>query len=131
MRQTLVRAAAELDVEPPADDLRGWVFALMHVIYAREMRTAHADDGIDEPGQEPAGGGPIGPLQLRELERALAQLRPDQRSVLLLVTLEGMSYEEVARSLGISVGTVIARLTRARRKLRALLLAAPKLTVVK
>jgi RNA polymerase sigma-70 factor (ECF subfamily) len=104
----------------------------MHAIYARDMRSQNADNGVDDPAPEPApGSGPIGPLQLRELERALAQLGPEQRSVLLLVTLEGMSYEQVASSLGVSVGTVIARLARARRKLRALLLAAPKLTVVK
>lgn len=131
VRQTLVRAASELDIEPPSADLRGWVFALMHAIYARDMRAMHADDA-EEPGAEPAPAGPLmGPLQLRDLERALAQLPPEQRAVLLLVTLEGMGYEEVARLLGISVGTVIARLARARRKLRALLLAAPKLTVVK
>ena len=132
VRQTLIRAASELDLDAPASELRGRVFALMHATYTRDMRSVHSDDGLDDAGSEPPpGSAPIGPLQLRDLERALAQLGPEQRSVLLLVTLEGMSYEEVARSLGISIGTVIARLARARRKLRSLLLAAPKLTVVK
>src|SRR6266851_2692900 len=44
------------------------------------------------------------------------------RAALLLVTLEDMSYEEVAHALGIPMGTVMSRLSRAREKLRALML---------
>ncbi len=73
-------------------------------------------------------------LVLRDLDRAIARLPADQRAVLLLVTLEEMSYEEVARTLGIPIGTVMSRLSRAREKLRAMMLgqgAATKLKVVK
>src|SRR5437667_12120713 len=69
-----------------------------------------------------------------DLDRAIARLPTEQRSVLLLVTLEEMSYEEVAHALGIPIGTVMSRLSRAREKLRAMMLgqgAAAKLKVVK
>ena len=130
MQETLTRASSSLDLTLQAGDLRAGVFALMHAIYVSDMRALQAADAEEEDDAAP-GGPPLGPLQLRDLERALAQLGAEQRSVLLLVTLEGLGYEEVARMLGISVGTVIARLARARRRLRALLLAARKLTVVK
>jgi RNA polymerase sigma-70 factor (ECF subfamily) len=57
-------------------------------------------------------------VNLRDLERGLAQLSPDQRQVLLLVCLEDMSYEQVARVTGVPIGTVMSRLHRARERLR-------------
>ncbi|TMR93941.1 RNA polymerase sigma factor [Nonomuraea basaltis] len=57
----------------------------------------------------------------RELAGALASLPRGHRDVLLLVAWEDMSYEEVARALDISVGTVRSRLHRARKKARNVL----------
>ena len=56
-----------------------------------------------------------------ELERALAQLPLEQQQVILLVGLEGMSYEDTAGILTIPVGTVRSRLSRGRNALRELL----------
>jgi RNA polymerase sigma-70 factor (ECF subfamily) len=73
-------------------------------------------------------------LLVRDLDRGIARLPAEQRAVLLLVTLEEMSYDEVARTLGIPIGTVMSRLSRAREKLRAMMLgqgAPAKLKVVK
>jgi RNA polymerase sigma-70 factor (ECF subfamily) len=73
-------------------------------------------------------------LLVRDLDRLIALLPSEQRAVLLLVTLEDMSYEEVARTLSIPMGTVMSRLSRAREKLRLLMLgqaASAKLKVVK
>ncbi|MFC5522677.1 sigma factor-like helix-turn-helix DNA-binding protein [Polaromonas jejuensis] len=55
-----------------------------------------------------------------DLHRCLMRLPQDQRAVLLLVSLEDMSYEEVARITGVPVGTVMLRLSRARARLRDL-----------
>jgi RNA polymerase sigma-70 factor, ECF subfamily len=54
----------------------------------------------------------------RRLERALEHLPFDQRTAVVLREIDGLSYEEIAYSLGVAVGTVKSRLTRARRALR-------------
>src|ERR1700747_1825182 len=64
-------------------------------------------------------------LELRDLERAIAQLPEEQRSVILLVGLEGMRYEEVAAVLDVPVGTIRSRLSRGREALRRLTGAVP------
>jgi RNA polymerase sigma-70 factor (ECF subfamily) len=55
----------------------------------------------------------------RDIERALSTLVEEQRSVLLLVMLEGMSYREVADIQGVPIGTVMSRLARARAHVKA------------
>jgi len=56
-----------------------------------------------------------------ELHRCLMRLPQDQRAALLLVSLEDMSYEDVARTTGVPVGRVMSRLSRARARLRELM----------
>ena len=60
-----------------------------------------------------------------DLQRCLLRLPPEQRAVLLLVSVEELSYEEVAQVLAIPIGTVMSRLSRARSRLRELLDAPP------
>jgi len=67
------------------------------------------NDAADQAGPE-AGS--------RDIERALATLADDQRSVLLLVVLEGLSYREVAEVQGVPIGTVMSRLSRARMQIK-------------
>jgi len=59
--------------------------------------------------------------QLNALNSALQRLPDEHREVLLLVTLEGFSYDEAAHTLGLPIGTVMSRLARARGKLAVLL----------
>ena len=59
-------------------------------------------------------------LHWRDLIRALNSLSEEQRTVVLLVTVENLSYAEVARVLGIPIGTVMSRLARGRERLRQL-----------
>lgn len=88
----------------------------VHVNHLRARRefTPLDDEALDTPvraTQEIA-------LQGRDLGRAVAQLPDGQREVLLLVVLEDMSYQDVAETLGIPIGTVMSRLSRAREKVR-------------
>jgi RNA polymerase sigma-70 factor (ECF subfamily) len=73
------------------------------------MAPIDDNDAADQAGPE-AGS--------RDIERALATLADDQRSVLLLVVLEGLSYREVAEVQGVPIGTVMSRLSRARMQIK-------------
>ena len=135
VQDTLERAWAKLHLYRRGTDLRAWLFTVMHNVHVNKVRATRATDTLDDEMPELAIRAPQGDaLVVRDLDRAIALLPTEQRAVLLLVTLEDMSYEEVARALGIPMGTVMSRLSRAREKLRALMLgqaAAAKLKVVK
>lgn len=61
------------------------------------------------------------------IDKAIGRLPPDQRAVLVLVDVNGFDYDEAAAALGCSLGTVKSRLSRARAKVRDILLAHPEL----
>ena len=69
-------------------------------------------------------------LLIHDLNRAIGELPAGQRAVLLLVTLENMTYDQVARTLDIPIGTVTSRLARAREKLRDAVLDAVRVRAV-
>lgn len=123
VQDTLERAWAKLHLYRRGTDLRAWLFTVMHNVHVNKVRATHATDPLDEEGPELAQRAVQGDsLIVRDLDRSIALLPAEQRSVLLLVTLEDLSYEEVARTLGIPMGTVMSRLSRAREKLRAMML---------
>jgi RNA polymerase sigma factor (sigma-70 family) len=135
VQDTLERAWAKLHLYRRGTDLRAWLFTVMHNVHVnkvRAMRTTELlDDEMPELAQRPTQGDA---LLVRDLDRLISLLPVEQRAVLLLVTLEDMSYEEVARTLGIPMGTVMSRLSRAREKLRLMMLgqaASAKLKLVK
>ncbi len=135
VQDTLERAWTKLHLYRRGTDLRAWLFTVMHNVHVNRVRATRPTDVLDDELPELAQRAPQGDaLLVRDLDRAIARLPAEQAAVLLLVTLEEMSYEEVARSLGIPIGTVMSRLSRAREKLRAMMLgqsAAAKLKLVK
>ena len=102
--------------------LLSWLLTVMHNLYANQWqqaarhRTVELDDTQD-PSHDPM---PKLALQL-DLERALGLLSPQAREVLLLIGMEQFSYSEAAQMLGVPVGTVMSRLSRAREQLRRLM----------
>lgn len=104
-------------------DMRAWLFGIMHNLHvdqlrARRLHTTALDD--DAPYPAPAAN-PAARLEVRDLQTALDLLPAEQREILLLVALEGMTYEQVAQALGLPAGTVMSRLSRGRASLRALM----------
>jgi RNA polymerase sigma-70 factor (ECF subfamily) len=135
VQDTLERAWTKLHLYRRGTDLRAWLFTVMHNVHVNKLRstrlTEELDDEAAELAQRPSQGDS---LLVRDLDRSIALLPAEQRSVLLLVTLEEMSYEEVARTLGVPIGTVMSRLSRAREKLRAMMHGQPataRLKVIK
>ena len=137
VQDTLERAWGKFHLWRRGSDLRAWLFAIMHNVHVNSLRKNVAapallplqEDALDVPvraDQEDA-------LQVRDLQTALGHLPPEQREVLLLVGLEEMRYEEVARVLDLPLGTVMSRLSRGRERLRQIMAgsAVPALRVVK
>lgn len=122
VQDTLERAWTRFHLWQRGTDLRAWLFTVMHNVHVNRTRGLRHHLQFDEDAPD-AGSKPTenAALELRDLERALAALPVEQREVLLLVALEDMSYAEMAATLGIPLGTVMSRLSRARERLRALM----------
>jgi RNA polymerase sigma-70 factor (ECF subfamily) len=125
VQDTLERAWIKFHLWKPAQDMRPWLFTIMHNLYvnqvrstARRRRVSDEADGDDAPFTR---ANQTDLLELNDIATCLERLPMEQREVLLLVSLEDLSYAEVGQILSIPIGTVTSRLARARTRLRALL----------
>ncbi|MBI2316843.1 MAG: RNA polymerase sigma factor [Betaproteobacteria bacterium] len=122
VQDTLERAANKLHLWRPGSDMRAWLFAILHNLFINQTKKLRPVVALD-PDQLPAIL--VKPtqsvrLEIADVEKALQAVSAEQREVLLLVAIEQMTYEEVARTLSIPLGTVMSRLSRAREHLRRL-----------
>lgn len=106
---------------------RRWLMTTMHCVFSnglrkssRQMQPRALDEGEITHAGYAGTGNQIPRVEAHDLDCALQMLSKQQREVVLMVGLEGMSYEEVALVLGIPVGTVMSRLSRGRERLREL-----------
>ncbi len=123
VQDTLERAWAKAALWPGVNDMRAWLFGIMHNLHVDGLRRPHLHTeslGEDTP-EIPVPPRQDEGLAVLDLQAALDLLPREQKEVLLLVSLEEMSYVEVAQALGIPVGTVMSRLSRGRERLRGLL----------
>jgi RNA polymerase sigma-70 factor (ECF subfamily) len=125
VQDCLVRGLSKLHLWQEGTDLRAWLFTILHNQYVNQVRRAVREGMVvslngEEPSLKRAANQDKG-LELRDLDRALARLPEEQRTIILLVGLEGMSYEAVAEIVGVPVGTVRSRLSRGREALRHLM----------
>jgi len=124
-QDALERAWHKRGLWQPGTDLRAWMFTIMHNVFVNGMRKARPAVSLDDLAVEdnrPAAGTSVETgVVLGELARSLSLLPDEQREVLLLVGLEQFSYADAAEVLGVPIGTVMSRLSRARERLRILL----------
>lgn len=136
-QEAFVKAFTRLDTFDPAFKFSNWLFKIAHNTALDALRKRAATPGVSHEGLNEGGAG-LG-VELpdpraespdeaaamaefrRDVERALAGLRPEYRSVILLRHLEGRAYEDIAEILELPLGTVKTFLFRARRELAGLL----------
>src|SRR5262249_45579984 len=120
-----VRGLAKAHLWEVGTDLRAWLFTIMHNQYVNDIRRAAREQALVDVDQVAstlaATTDPTASRQLSEFEQALGHLSKGQREVVLLVGLEGMTYDEAARILRLPIGTIRSRLGRAREALRLLM----------
>lgn len=124
VQDCLERALSRWWLRRAGEDPKPWLFAILRNLHIDDLRrrrrrgvSIELDDGNapSTPGDQENG------LGVRDALAALDLLPEDQKSLLLLVGVEDLSYEEAAKVLGVPVGTVMSRLARGRRRLRGLL----------
>jgi len=123
VHECLVRALDRLHTLRDDAEMRPWLFAIMHNLYASRVRRRQTQGqplSVDTVAGQALAAPPRQEehLGVRDVMRAVERLPEDHRAVLLLVTVEDLSYAEAARVLGIPIGTVMSRLARARERVR-------------
>ena len=125
VQDCLERALSRMHLWRRGSDLRAWLFTIMHNLYANHIRKLSTSPQFVElePDKNAMSDNSSAEqeLEIRDIQQAISTLAPDQREVLLLVTLEGLQYREVATILGMPEGTVMSKLSRARDKLRTIM----------
>ena len=132
VQDALVRAINAEHQWQPGTNLRAWLFTILHNVFAGDRRKL-----ARRPAVVPIAGeawhlaglaNQVSRVELGELDRAIATLPEHQRITLLLISLQGMAYGEAAQIMGVPVGTIRSRLSRARHSLQQLLGTAPPAT---
>ena len=132
VQDTCLRAFGALDQLRQPEAARAWVFSILRSVF---LRNAARWDPVRPTGREPDASpgrehghlaskdSPLQGALIEEARLATQRLPIAFREVVVLVHIGGFSYLEVAGILGVPVGTVMSRLSRARRLLRAALCA--------
>ena len=122
VQETIARALAALNSFQPGTNMGAWAFTILrNEFYAHHRRqrrspTVSAEEAevvaptIDSPQESH--------MAMRDLRSAFWRLTPEYREALILVTMRGHTYEEAATICGCAVGTMKARVSRARAKLQ-------------
>ncbi len=128
--ETFVRAFAARGrfVAHGQGDVRAWLFAIAVNLVRDQSRSRRRRGDVLARlvGRDGPPAAPPDALPDPELRAAIAELRAEEREALLLVAWADLSYEQVAHTLGVPVGTVRSRLSRARAQLRTSLAPTPE-----
>jgi len=114
------RALRNREKFEPGTNLEAWLVTIMKNLhftrYQRERRITQTELAEDTLSTAPAQ---MWPIMVRETGEAIERLSPNHRQLIRIVAIDGRSYEEAAEELGVSIGTIRSRLSRARAELRS------------
>jgi RNA polymerase sigma-70 factor (ECF subfamily) len=105
-----------------------WMFSIVQSTWINELRARSVrsrsgmdwDDDFLETVADPLAQTPEQQVMSGQIVKAVQRLPEAQRVVMLLVGVEGLSYSEAAQTLGVPIGTIMSRLSRARHSIGAL-----------
>lgn len=124
VHDALVRAYDRRITFKKGANLRTWLLSIVHNTHIDRIRGALArrrrDDGAVLEAELSYSGNQEHAVRLRQVQQAFMALPEDQREALHLIAVEDLSYQEAADALGVPVGTLMSRVSRARATLRAL-----------
>jgi len=130
VQETYMKALKGFGSFQQGTNFRAWMFRILRNTFLTSRTGLKAVTSLDEEEEDglPATSETPETVLLARvdhelLQSALEQLPPHYREVILLCDVEEMSYLEIAETLGIPVGTVMSRLSRARKAMRELLAA--------
>lgn len=122
VQETLCRAIERIRPWKRVKNTRAYLYTILHNLYIdRFVKSGERNEVVSEEVVERnliVAPSQFYRMELQELDEAVRQLPAQYRDVVLLVGLEGMTYNTTAAVLGIPVGTVMSRLSRARETLR-------------
>jgi len=123
VQDCLRRALERQSLWQKGSDLRAWLFTILHNLHVDQRRYAARRPHIVDLDDVVVSRPPCQPsiVHMSEMDRFLSYLSDEHRSILLLIGVEGVSYEEAAQILNVPKGTVMSRLSRARDQLRRLM----------
>jgi RNA polymerase sigma-70 factor (ECF subfamily) len=118
------KALGRLDQYQPGTRLDSWMFQIVRTTWIDRLRYNRRRPVEPEPVDAEAVGYDArtheqleARMDLALIRDEIARLPAEQREVLALVTIEGLSYQDAADTLQVPIGTIMSRLARARRKL--------------
>lgn len=124
----MLRALNNLDRFQLGTNLKAWAFTILRNIFYEQLRRRKIEAKqatLSLPVEEGAAGGQETYTAMRDLSRAIWSLSPQLREALMLVGAQGLSYENAAEICGVPIGTMKARVSRARSTIAKHIASAP------
>ncbi len=124
VQNALLKGLDNLDKFQPGTSMQAWLFTILRNDFLTQARRRKRE--VEDPEGSWAEKVAVMPsqgarLDFKDMLKALGKLPIDQREALLLVSAEGLSYEDAARICGTNIGTIKSRINRARNRLTELL----------